>query len=455
MAPPSDGWAVVEAAPDAVLIVDGRGAIQYINRRTEQLFGYDRASLVGRDIDDLLPERFRRRHRADRTRFAAEPRTREMGTGLELFGLTADGREFRVEISLSPMPGGGRRVMAAIRDITERINHEAAARQVREILDATRDAMAIFDAETLQFSYVNKGATEQVGYSRAELLGMTMLHIAPEFDAAQLRALLEPLVCGEQTSVTVNTVHRHRNGDDIPVEIVLQAVPAPEGPPRSFVKIARDVSERLVTEATLRRAEQNVRLFEDRERIARDLHDVVIQRLFASGLTLEAIISHTVDATAAARLSPVVDDLDEAIKELRSTIFRLRSRSRTLTPRAEILRVIDEQQSALGFEPQVRFDGPVDSTPDIILVELLPTLREALANVARHAHATAATITVSAGPQVVLRVDDDGVGIAADHRHGDGIRNATKRAQALKGSLHVGPRVDGGTVFEWAAPLQA
>jgi PAS domain S-box-containing protein len=405
-------------------------------------------------IDALVPERLRKRHRADRTRFAAEPRSREMGAGLELFAVAADGREFRVEISLSPLLGESEGlVMAAVRDITERVNAEAAARQIRDILDATRDAMTILDADTLRFTYVNNGAVQQVGYARDELLNMTMLHITPEFDAATLRKLLAPLASGEVSSALVNTVHRHRDGEDIPVEILFQAVPGEDGLPRSYVKIARDITERQEAEANLRRAEQELRLLEDRERIARDLHDVVIQRLFASGLTLEAALSQITDPAIVRRLSPIVDELDDAIKDLRSTIFRLRARPRTYTPRADLLRVIEEQQPALGFEPRVHLDGPIDAIPDAVLTELLPTLREALANVARHAHATRVSVAVTAGDVLDLRVEDDGHGIEPDHRHGDGIRNAALRAEALGGAFDVHRGVEGGTVLTWSVPL--
>ena len=123
-------WALLDAAPDGIIMVDEAGRILLVNRQTEELFGYDRGDLLGRPVDDLLPERLRQIHRADRTRYRVEPRTRSMGAGMTLFGRRADGSEFPVEISLSPMKtDGGLRVVAAVRDITERTKLEAEARE--------------------------------------------------------------------------------------------------------------------------------------------------------------------------------------------------------------------------------------------------------------------------------------------------------------------------------------
>ncbi len=449
-------WALVDAAPDGIVVINESGRILLVNRQTEELFGYDRGELLGREVEDLLPERLHHVHRAHRTRYRAEPRTRAMGTGLALFGRRADGTEFPVEISLSPLIGDSElRVVAVVRDVTERARAESEAREIREVLDATRDAVLIMDADSWRFRYANEGAAEQSGYSRDELLTMSMLHIAPEFTAATLRELLAPLERGDQRSIVVTTTHRRRDGIDLPVEIVIQSIPGDDGRARGYVKIARDITDRLETEEQLRRAEREVQMLADRERIGRDLHDLVIQRLFAAGMGAQALSSQISHPDQQQRLQGIVDELDETIREIRSVIFGLQPRPQAGTGvRADVLQVLDDERGALGFEPHLRLDGLIDGLPQSVAAELLATLREALSNVARHASATEARVTIIAGDALRLRVEDDGRGIPTDAPTGNGLRNMSTRAARLGGSCHVAPGADGGTLLEWTVPLR-
>jgi PAS domain S-box-containing protein len=448
-------WSLVDAAPDGMVLADESGQILLVNRQTEAQFGYDRGELLGRPVDDLLPERSRQVHRAHRTRYRVEPRVRPMGAGLELFGRRKDGSEFPVEISLSPITVDGRlMVVAAVRDISERVAEEARGEQIRRLLDATRDGIYIFDGDSLRFTYVNEGAIEQVGYDREALLGMTPLHIAPRFTESEFRALLAPLVEGGSDSTQYLTVHRRRDGDDVPVEVLLQVGgPDPERA-HSFVAIVRDVRERRQAEERLREAEQEVRTLEDHERIARDLHDIVIQQLFASGMTLQGVWSRIKEPDAAQRVAAVVDDLDRTIREIRSVIFGLQSfRGDEDGQRAEIARIALEAAANLSSAPRVRFEGAIETIAPGLMEQLLATLREALSNVARHARASSVEVTVDARDGVVLVVTDDGVGIGEGSRTGGrGLRNMADRAIRLGGRFEVRRGADAGTVLEWTVP---
>jgi signal transduction histidine kinase len=194
----------------------------------------------------------------------------------------------------------------------------------------------------------------------------------------------------------------------------------------------------------------------DRERIARDLHDVVIQRLFAAGMQLQMAASRSARPDIRERIDAVVDDLDTTIRDIRGAIFELRSPAAG-SVRAEIRGIVDEARSALGFRPQVRLDGPVDTAmPDAVRAPLLAVLREALSNVARHAAASAATVGVSVvGGAVTLTVADDGRGFARPDGGGGaghGMGNMRDRAEDLDGTFEVASRPGGGTEIIWRVP---
>ncbi|MEU8233185.1 GAF domain-containing sensor histidine kinase [Actinoplanes sp. NPDC048967] len=194
-------------------------------------------------------------------------------------------------------------------------------------------------------------------------------------------------------------------------------------------------------------------VLEDRERIARDLHDVVIQRLFATGMQLQAIAAPTVRPDTAKRINAAVDDLDATIRDIRRSIFELRAPAGT-TLRTELRDAVEAAAGTLGFRPVLDVSGPVDSAvPDDVAPEILAVVREALANVARHADATTARVSVRATESsVVLIVEDDGVGIDPGRARG-GVVNMGERAHDLGGTFEVGPGVAGGTTVRWQVPI--
>ncbi|MCW2848419.1 MAG: hypothetical protein JWR90_2393 [Marmoricola sp.] len=191
----------------------------------------------------------------------------------------------------------------------------------------------------------------------------------------------------------------------------------------------------------------------DRERIARDLHDVVIQRLFATGLQLQGVASLESDPAIGSRLERAVDDLDLTIKAIRGTIFELQPRQ-TDSLRAEIRSLVREYVPVLGFAPVVLTSGPVDSAvPTSVRDQLLPVLREAMSNVARHALADGAQVEVHVSEQQLrLTVVDDGIGLSED-RAESGLRNARRRAAELGGFLEVTRNESRGTTLVWQVPL--
>jgi signal transduction histidine kinase len=209
-----------------------------------------------------------------------------------------------------------------------------------------------------------------------------------------------------------------------------------------------------VENARLQARVQELALVEDRERIARDLHDTVIQRLFATGLSLQGSVRlvHTDPSVAAARIEGAVDDLDLTVKHIRTAIFGLeQTRVDADGLRDRILALIGEAAGPLGFEPRVLLDGPIDTGVSTrVGAELLATLREALSNVARHARATSVEVEVVLAVDLCLRVVDDGIGPPAEGApRGKGLGNMAARAAALAGQMELRPRDPRGTVLEW------
>ncbi|MGW7047336.1 sensor histidine kinase [Streptomyces avermitilis] len=213
--------------------------------------------------------------------------------------------------------------------------------------------------------------------------------------------------------------------------------------------IAMELAER-------RQDAAQIAVLQERDRIARDLHDLAIQRLFATGMTLQSAGRFIEHPEASERVLRAVDDLDETIKIIRSAIFGLRAREGVAGSglRARVVRVAGEAAPVLGFTPSVRMEGLVDTdVPRDIADHVVAVLSEALTNIARHAHADRAQVVLTAdGHEVSLTVSDSGVGIPAGGRR-SGLRNMAERAEQLGGYLDVSNAADGGALLAWRVPL--
>jgi len=210
-----------------------------------------------------------------------------------------------------------------------------------------------------------------------------------------------------------------------------------------------------IENARLHQRLEQMAVLGERERIARDLHDTVIQRLFATGLGLQGLVGRIEGADLRERLQQAVDELDETIREIRISIFDLEARDLSKDGlRARILSLASEVSPTLGFEPRVHLEGPLDAATDSATRdELLKTMREALSNVAKHAAASSVDVRLSASAgTITLRVADNGVGIAPGAVRGHGLDNMEARAEALGGVCEFTGRPGGGTVVSWRVP---
>ncbi len=264
-----------EFAPDAIIMTNSKGVILKVNQLTESLFGWTREELQGQPVEILMLEPSRKKHVGLRNRYIQDPAVRMMGADEKsrLYGVRKDGTRFPVDISLSPLKSEeGALIVANVRDISERVQSEQNMREAMTMLDTTEDGAFIFDPETLRFTYVNEGALHQLGYSRDELLAMTPLDIKPEFDDLRFRETLARLITGDIESRRFTTLHRHKDGRDIPVEINLQYVAPAEGQAR-FIAVVRDVTERQQAMHELQRASEklktaNLAIEQERELLA-------------------------------------------------------------------------------------------------------------------------------------------------------------------------------------------
>lgn len=236
------------------------------------------------------------------------------------------------------------------------------------------------------------------------------------------------------------------------VLVIARTADHPAFAPHEITAAASLGSEAAVTiELARARADRRrVFLVEDRERIARDLHDVVIQRLFAAGMSLNASLGDADKLTL--QSANVIDELDATIDVIRETIFKLTHDDESLS--AEVWRIIDRYRTLGRNNIDATVSGDLGAVPDSIGTQLVPTLNELLSNVKRHANAAKATITIQIGSALELSVNDDGDGIDHDKPHGFGIRNIRTRAERLGGDVTITPGPDGlGTSVIWSVPL--
>ena len=219
--------------------------------------------------------------------------------------------------------------------------------------------------------------------------------------------------------------------------------------------------------AEARRDSERILVFEDRDRIARDLHDSVIQRLFAAGMQLESTSRLVSDPDVEKRIHDVVDDLDVTIRDIRSTIYSLQTvqRDEAVGVRARIVGLGDQLGSILGFSPVIRIDGPIDATiPEAMGEDVIAVVRESLSNIAKHAGASRVEVTIDVHSDVLsLVVRDDGIGIDANSPtdgsppRRSGLANLESRALQHGGAFEAKQVTDGedewATVLTWTAPL--
>ena len=321
------------------------------------------------------------------------------------------------------------------------------------LFESIPEMVVVVDADG-RILYANHHCLEIVGWTPNELNGRPIEMLVPD-RVRELHRSHRNGYTGDPKSRPLGTGllldALHRSGRVVPVEIALSPL---DGPIAATVATVRDVTDRLETAAQLDDVNTRLEVLDDRDRIARELHDSVIQRLFAAGLYLQASVGR---ADNTDRLTTVVDEIDEAIREIRGVIFTLHRPSRLDSGLEAALRAsINEAARMLGHRPTLRLGGILANIPNDLGSELLAVLGESMTNVAKHAHATRTEVSLDVrSTAVTLVVHDDGVGMSTSSGEsgGLGLRNIRERASRLGGEALFLPGEPRGTQVRWVVPL--
>lgn len=478
---------LLSVSPDAVIVVGPGGRIELASPAVTKLFGYDPHELTGETIEILLPEELRGRHGGHRASYESHPAARPMGSGLDLHGRRQDGTTFSVDVSLAPLEyDGSPMVVAFVRDATAQRRREDVLRFVNEIstqLLASRPTAAILTLTAGRARTLVKAASAWIVVPQRRGAGLVVAAAdgegAESLVGAQLSAedSLSARTMIEAAALPIEDMASHAGvldearrldlgpgvylpmlAEDTAVgALVLGRAKGGAGfddDEKQVLEVFASAASIVLSLGQTRQEVETLRLVSEQERIARDLHDTVIQRLFALGMSLQGLVRLS-EGVVGERIGAAVDVIDQVIREIRETIFEL-YRPDTGGPdiRGQLRTVAAEAADQLGFEPRVGFRGPVEAAvTDELAPHLVAAAREALSNVARHAKATAVEVLLTADEDSVnLSVADDGIGIPEGPTAGHGRANLESRAKVFGGGLVVNRRRPAGTVLDWHVP---
>lgn len=489
---------VVEAAPNAIVMVNRAGEIVLVNAQAERVFEYSRTELLGQRIEVLVPERFRSGHAEMCTGFFAEPRPRSMGARRDLFGRKKDGSEFPVEIGLNPIETDeGLMVLAAVVDITERKAAERAlresehrARALAAIVESSDDAIAGTTLDGVVTSW-NRAAERIFGYTSEEMIGQSILCLAVPEHGDDMIDILNRIRCGERVH-HYETMRRHKNGTILHTSLSVSPIYDTDGRLIGASKVSRDITAAKNAEMALKRSEARLQ-----EMHSELLH---VSRLSAMG-QVAAMLAHELNQPLTAvsnymeaaralldrggdllpsRLGNAIERAGEQairagqiIQRLRGFLSHRNSERQIeaiapLVKEAVELARLDMRQRGVSIRLG-NVPGDVSILADKVQIQqvLLNLLRNAAEAVANQESREIALLTEANAATLQISVVDNGPGLAGEVRDklfqpfvstkktgmGVGLSICHTIITAHDGHLWSEPNPDGGTILRFTLPI--
>lgn len=486
---------IVRSSVDAILSMTVDGRITSWNPAAEHLFGYRPEEILGRHVQVLVPAE----DSEVLEELLAEAEAEAPEGARDTHWQRSDGSKVDVALSLSPLKDASGRMIGfscLVRDVSERVR---AAEELRRVLAAERrlERQHAITSEirlNLLSGAPRSESLSLIAERCCELLSAAMTAVLlPDADHVVVAAGSDraSAVIGRRIAIDPALAEFLDNGEPRRLSALpgprAEGLPAvmPRGPlltlpvqtdgvVEAVLVVLREEGEDEFTESDVATCEalasqaslafeleraradrERMVLVSDRERIARDLHDHVIQQLFAVGMYLQGALPFVESEHASERISEAIDELDQTIREIRNTIYGLlRPVNEETTLRAQLIEFVRTYEETLGFAPALRLEGPLDSA---IAAEVVPhvlaVVREGLSNIARHASASAAVVEVAVEDGgLVVEIVDDGMGILQPVRS-SGLANLEERASQLGGSFAVVSPEHGGTRLVWRVPV--
>lgn len=455
--------AIVEATPNAIVLINKEGKIAYANYQTEKLFGYGRSELINQNVEILIPKRYHKNHKEYRGMYFSSPETRAMGAGRELFAVQKDGQEFPIEIGLNPLVTvEGTMVLASIIDITARKNAEA---HFKLVVESAPNAMILVNKRGT-IILINKQTEQLFGYPRKELVGQKLEVLIPQKNRKNhvkdrdfffTSPTVRPMGVGRELYAL------RKDGSQFPVEVGLNSIETNQETVvlASIIDITEQIflknkleSERLNKQNELLRATLEGQE-KERSQIGQELHDNVNQILASMKMMLGLVKSDgEMNNDIISKCYDLAGECIQEIRQLSSSLVPNIDEDVNLNDAVNQIIKRLEAITELTFDVEI----PIALTSQLSQQQQLTMYRiiqEQLNNVIKHAHAEKVVISLKKrNDDVILTISDNGVGFTSeDATDGIGLKNIRSRCQVLNGDFNISSKPEKGCVAQATIPI--